>query len=75
MTPSEYVILAGVFVVEITEEWHTPRLVPLFANSRSEAQLSSTPEIFHVIKVSQQWLDGHHLDVNGIRSIKQESNP
>ncbi len=74
MTPSEYVILAGVFVVELTEEWHTPRLVPVFNNSRAGAQLSPHPEIFHRIEVSQRWLDGHRLDHNGNSTSPQENN-
>ncbi len=65
MTPSEYEILANIFTVEVTTGEHGPRLAPLFSDSMWEARRSATPEIYHVIEVSEVWLEAHHFADNG----------
>ncbi len=66
MNPSEYEVLANIFTVEVTTGEHGPRLAPLFSNSMWEARRTATPEIYHVIEVSELWLETHHFDVNGV---------
>ncbi len=65
MTPSEYEILANIFTVVVTVGEHAPRLAPLHPKSLWNARRSSHPETYHVIEVSELWLEAHYLADNG----------